>query len=152
MSFRQSQRVIPNGMRKVFSHDEYGIEIYIHESKFDAIGFAGKGSKPVFYHYYPSEQVMTKRITDRFNMLVEYYDNRKKQKEAKKELQKNFSTTLKEGDVLNGTWGYEQTNQEVFRVVKVLGPRSVIIARPNLKNEYTHFLQGTYHLLSGYIV
>lgn len=147
---RTLTRYIPNGMTLTLSNPALGIEIYTNQEKLTAIGYGGKGGKPVFNYYYRSLESLRESISKNFSNLEKYYQSKLDHKTEKKAALATFSTQLKEGDVLSGSWGYDQTNAEVYRVVRVLGKRQVEIAKACLENEPTHFMQGVYHLLPGY--
>jgi len=58
-------------------------------------------------------------------------DNERRNEAYKAEQRKNRTspTTLKVGDILVSSWGYEQTNIEFYQVVKVVGNNSIDIRR-----------------------
>lgn len=49
--------------------------------------------------------------------------------EQEKEAKRNFKTTLKVGDILVSTWGYEQTNVDYYQVIRVVGRVTVEIRK-----------------------
>lgn len=48
-------------------------------------------------------------------------------KQERRAKRKAFASTLKVGDILVYSWGYEQTNIDYFEVVAVHGPRAITI-------------------------
>lgn len=60
-----------------------------------------------------------------------------KQKLERKLERVSFKTTLKPGDILNTSWGYEQTNVDFFQVIAVLSPKRVQVQAigKTLKND-----------------
>ncbi len=49
---------------------------------------------------------------------------------------------IKEGDLLNSCWGYDQTNVEFFKVKRVLGKNYIIIQELGRKYNETGFMCG----------
>lgn len=99
-------------------------EVYLYENgKLCAMGFIAKQSKPAFHFAFRTEEQRTKHVD-------EFFASRQKSQEFKENRQKEkreFVTSLKVGDVLHGSWGYDQTNPEFAEVVEVIGPRCVMI-------------------------
>lgn len=48
------------------------------------------------------------------------------------QIQRAFEHTLKVGDILVSSWGYEQTNVEFFEVVKTKGKKTVVLRQRNV--------------------
>lgn len=87
-----------------------------------AKGFGGKRSKPDFYIRFRTEQQMNEHITRYFEsgLKVKAYKAERKAEQSKPH-------TLKVGDILSGSWGYDQTNVDFFQVVELKGVRQVIV-------------------------
>ena len=81
------------------------------------IAFAGKSNKHIWFHRFSNEQ-------QRDAHVKETITNRKSDMESKnkrREERKNFVHTLKVGDILYSSWGYDQTNIDFYQVTKVIG-------------------------------
>ena len=63
-------------------------------------------------------------------------------KAARREQRKAFRHTLKVGDVLRSSWGYDQTNIDYYEVTALIGEH-IIKARPiATESVETEWLQG----------
>lgn len=109
-------------MSQIINQDT--VEVYYKEKdgKPIVMGFAGRRTKPDFYYRFSTRERMT-----------EYLNNWRKNLEArdeqvkKRQQERLAPTTLKKGDVLYGTWGYDQTNVDFYEVISVLGSRMIEI-------------------------
>lgn len=143
-------RYIPGNMALVKDEPKYGIEIYADYDRLSAIGYLGKAFRPAFNYRFQTREHLDRYIEKTYqNWMADrvYRENRKLEKQN---AIHNFHTALKEGDILAGSWGWEQTNWDIYRVVRVLSPRRVEIAKANRKTEETHFMQGTYTVQPGH--
>lgn len=103
-----------------------------------ALGFSGKRQKPDFRYYFGDEE-----RRDRY--VSEWFDDRAKVEAMRRERQdkrKAFQHTLKVGDVLVNSWGYDQTNIDYFEVTAVVGKRMVEIREIGSQSNETLFMQG----------
>jgi hypothetical protein len=122
---------IPKDARKE-TREGVNAEAYLYEKpdgKPCGMGFIAKQSKPAFHYVYRSEDSRREAI-DRF------FDGIKASQEYKEKRQatrREFVTSLKVGDLLHGSWGYDQTNPEFAEVVDVTGPRSIVIRSIGMK-------------------
>lgn len=89
-----------------------------------AQGFSGKRSKHDFYLRFGSETSMDIFINEYFTKLIE----RKKNKDERRESAKSFVHTLKVGDILYSSWGYDQTNIDFYQVTQLVGSKKVKLA------------------------
>ena len=77
---------------------------------------------------------------DRTLQKLKIYKESLKGKSNKKIVRNGLE--LKEGDILNSSWGYEQTNVEFFIVKRILGNSTFIIQEVKRKYEKTIFMAG----------
>ena len=87
-----------------------------------AIGFGGKRSKPDFnYRFRTAEQ--------RDAHIERWLNNQKAHSEyqAKRKAERAKPHTLKLGDILYTSWGYDQTNIDFYQVTKVIGKKMIEI-------------------------
>lgn len=94
-------------------------EIYLYEDAEGrpcAKGFKGRKVGPVFNHYFGSEE---KRETFVNGKVSEWQADAKRKAERRSEA--NQPHSLKVGDILYSSWGYEQTNVDFFKVVRLAG-------------------------------
>lgn len=87
-----------------------------------SIGFAGKAAKPAFHYRHRSER-------ERAEHIAGFIAGRKATAEAKAKLKADRKSphTLKVGDILVSSWGYDQTNIDYYQVTRVPGSQSVEI-------------------------
>jgi hypothetical protein len=78
--------------------------------------YAGKSCKPTSNYYYHTEAQMMKAIEDFFAGLERTAEVKATRKNAER-IARSIGHGWEVGDILNGSWGYEQTNQEFCKVV-----------------------------------
>lgn len=86
-----------------------------------AIGYRGKAAKHSFNYSFRDE-------ARRAEYVEQFFANVKARQEtvaARRGERKAFQTKLKVGDILYGSWGYDQTNVDFYEVVAVPGPQTV---------------------------
>lgn len=116
---------IPKGALPI-DPDGTDAAIYTYENgeKPLAIAFVGKAAKPTWHYQFPNEEMREGRI----KALIE---GRKAHAEAKAKAkaERNKPHSLKIGDILDCSWGYDQTNIDFYEVVKVVGKNTVEIRK-----------------------
>lgn len=87
-----------------------------------SIGFAGKAAKPAFHYRHRSEH-------ERAEYIAGFIAGRKDAAEAraKRQAERKAPHTLKVGDILVSSWGYDQTNIDFYQVTRVPGANTVEI-------------------------
>jgi len=126
---------------KKFVYDGINAEIYLYDTAKGpaAAMFGGKRSKPDKQYYYRSLEARDKAIS-------EYLDSLKASAEFKASMRAkrdSFQHTLKVGDMLRCSWGYDQTNVDFYQVTDLIGNTMVEI-RPIAGNySETGFMSGT---------
>lgn len=120
MTYREYCDNKENHVKKIERH---GGVVYIIRNidDFVATGFSGRRGKPDFKYRFNSLEKMTAHIDGFFAKL--------KSKEEKKLAEKNATHSLKIGDILYSSWGYDQTNIDFYQVTKVISDKSVKIRR-----------------------
>ena len=91
-----------------------GTEIYLYtdaKGRPCAKGFRGRAQKSTFHHHYKSEE-------GREASLARWIAAEEKDAKAKLERRDKMSRphSLKIGDILSSSWGYEQTNVDFYEV------------------------------------
>lgn len=82
-----------------------------------AKGFSGSAGKPSFFYRFRSE-------SSREQHIVEFFANEQAKKDYKRTLseqKKAFKHTLTIGQLMHGSWGYDQTNCELWEVTALIG-------------------------------
>jgi len=83
---------------------------------------------------------LKKALKSAYNTADYEYSKKERIKAEKNKLfEQKFQNNFKVGDILNGSWGYEQTNQEWYVVTKVL-PKSVKVRELPIKKEENGFM------------
>lgn len=93
----------------------------IENGRFLAKGYTPKGKKHLFYWSCRTEAEATKYATN----LMESYDASMKRKLEDK-AKRNQECTLKVGDIIYSSWGYEQTNIDWYEVVAIKGKKVTV--------------------------
>ena len=120
---------IPKGMQKVISMT--GTELYMDtdtsgQAPYKAMGFSGKKAKYDFFFRFRTPE-------SRAEYVNKWEDKLKKVREYKQERKEKRSLphTLKVGDIMYSSWGYDQTNIDWYQVVKVVSGKMVEIRQIN---------------------
>lgn len=92
-----------------------------------AMGFCGKGKKPVWHYFFSSKENMDKYV-DKFFSDRQYSLARKEveKKERALKAEENVKKT-KVGDIYYSSWGYDQTNIDFYKIVARKGSRSFML-------------------------
>lgn len=87
-----------------------------------AIGFRGKANKPAFYFNFRNQE-------RRDEYIREWLDGQRASKASKAayRVERSKPHSLKVGQVLYSSWGYDQTNIDYYEVIRVVGPHTVEI-------------------------
>jgi hypothetical protein len=117
------------------------------KTKYYAIAFLGKQSKPFFHYSYRDERHREREVE-------RIAQGRKEELEAKEERRQErlkFRHDFNVGDILYSSWGYDQTNINFYEVTKILGPKFIEIrelaqkiARSEKTADYVLPMPGRY--------
>jgi hypothetical protein len=117
--------------------------------------FRGKAAKPIANYAFKSADRAEAFIAsekEKEAARVAYQATRKAERSAKAAA---FVMPYKVGDVLHGSWGWEQTNCEFAQVVKILGKRKLVIQGISSKrvgDGYSHGMAENLVPLPGVFV
>lgn len=103
-----------------------------------AIGYKGSSSKAVFHYNFHSEERRREYVAGWHKNILAYVEYKNEQKQKRN----SFEHTLKVGDILYSSWGWEQTNIDFYQVTEVRG-KFVTIQEISKNREETGWLQGT---------
>lgn len=113
-------RYIPKDAREIQHPAGLGVA-YASESvnargrtSYAVMAYQGKATKSAFYEGYGTAEARDKRISDWFSSLTNW-----EAQKAQFRADRNRPTTLKPGDIVCNSWGWEQTNIDFFEVVRV---------------------------------
>ena len=87
------------------------------------IAYTGKRSKPNFHERYGSID----KMMDRINLYAKRQKEIKQEKIDKRNAKKNMKHTLKVGDVLSTSWGYDQTNVDMYQIVEMKTAKTAVL-------------------------
>jgi hypothetical protein len=104
-----------------------------------AVGFRGKAIKSSFRHWFQGEQRRAAHVAE----WIERLNADAQRREAAKAEKSAMPHTLKLGDILYTSWGYDQTNIEFFEVVAVRGACVDIRELSQDRHESSMGMQGT---------
>lgn len=93
--------------------------------------YVGRQKKPRVYTKFKSDKLMVQYIKDYSSRMDGYWDRRKPEERA-----------LEVGDILGASWGYEQTNVNYYKVIKLVGKTQVEVVEIGMISEPTGNMQG----------
>jgi hypothetical protein len=114
--------------------------VYVY-GKWCAIGYGGKRNNHDWSYRFLSEQQMRDYIANYFRNL-EGHNQMMAERKAK---QVTYRHDYKVGDILNGSWGYDQTNQEFYQVVRVVSDKTIAV------RKIAHTLTSMTQSMAGYV-
>ena len=129
---RLAARFIPKDATCILEHTN-GSACYTYESngKPCAVAFWGTAAKSLWRHSFRSESERNRTIWE-FKESVEAHVTRRRQEAD--------PITLKVGDIVNTSWGYDQTNVEFYVVTRVSKAR-VWVRRIKADSEAIGYMQ-----------
>lgn len=141
---RVASRYIPKGARAVRCKVS-GAVAYLYNVGGNGrpclMGYVGSSGKPAVSYSYRSPEARDKAAAQFLqNALASY--KAKLEREAEKRAKLAKPHDLKVGDVLSGSWGYDQTNYEWWQVVALKGARMVEIRKLCSEAVETGFMSG----------
>ena len=124
------ERFVPKQLTTKIKENEYVDFIWNNDKeKPSCIAYPKKGKNKIWWYRFKNVEHMNNRIDA---LLSSYQERKKRNEEYKSErLQPH---TLKTGDIMVASWGYDQTNIDFYKVVKLVGKTSVELCA--MSNEY----------------
>lgn len=98
----------------------------------------GKQRKPMCHYLFSSLEKRNNYVTILKSNHLKKIQREEEAKQAEIKEQKEFATSLKTGDILVSSWGYEQTNVNYYQIVQKKGMTVIIqeIAKKITSTEY----------------
>lgn len=90
------------------------------------IAWGGKADKPAYHYRYRSREDAVKKAED----FIAGRQQHAELKSARLKERNDFRTTLEVGNVLDASWGYDQTNIDFYEVTAVSPDRRYVTIRP----------------------
>lgn len=113
-----------------------------------AIAFAGKQSKPLWHYAFRNEADRDRSIKETIASRKSVLEDKNRKLQERREFKHEFNV----GDILDSSWGYDQTNVSWYEVVDILGSQMVAIREINGKvvrrehgADYVEPVPGSYH-------
>lgn len=144
-------RYIPEGSRAI-EFPEVNAVAYVHEvsregfgARYYMVAYSGKRNKPDANYSFKSAEARDKAVADWADGLKRCAEYKAKMKADR--ISKPVS--LKVGDIVHTSWGYDQTNVDFFEVVRLVGKSSVGIRKVSAEIEATGYASGNCTAESG---
>ena len=113
---RLAQRWFPKGAMAINHPDGLGVA-FVAEWKqpgsFQVVAYAGTAGKPSFNFIYKTRELAEKKVSEFFTNLLAHKIHIAERREV---LNKPHS--LKVGDVITNSWGYDQTNVDCYQITR----------------------------------
>jgi hypothetical protein len=116
---KQLIRWIPPSATKIEDPNGFGVGYIVlsdgpSRQKAIVMAFAGNASKHSFYESYRDEDRARARVAEFFRNLADH-----KNRVADRRAEASAGHSIKVGEIISNSWGYDQTNVDFYRVVKV---------------------------------
>lgn len=98
-----------------------GTEIWFSDNgkQFSATCFTGKAQKPSIHNLYRTAEGRQTHVDNWLSNIIANAAYKAEIKQARKEAACPFQV----GDILTGSWGYDQTNQEFCQIIAISGKK-----------------------------
>ncbi|KWF77602.1 hypothetical protein WL93_26690 [Burkholderia diffusa] len=129
---------IPQRYREIQREDDLGVIVVADETGLVVMGFSGKRQKSDFHIKFRTKERVDQYVAD----WLAGIRSRAQQKIERREARKSAPNPLKVGDILQASWGYEQTNVDYYQVTAAIGKHTVEIQEVSSIREATGDMQG----------
>lgn len=103
-----------------------GVDAVAYVTENTAIGYKGKANKPAFNYRFRDAQQRQTYVAGFFEKVKAAQDWTATKAAMRKAERASWVPDLQPGDVLYGSWGYDQTNVEFVKVLEVKGKRALV--------------------------
>jgi hypothetical protein len=103
-----------------------GVNAVVYLDGLVARAYEGKRNKPSFNYIFRSEDQAKAYIADWLEKAQKYQQAKDAQVAELKAKRAAWVPAMKAGDILYGSWGYDQTNVEFVEVIEVKGKRALV--------------------------
>lgn len=112
------------GTEKIMDSQGTNLTIIVWDgpNKPGAILFEGKSDKPLWRYSFKSVAARDKKIEDTIEVAKVVMERKQRGRQQRSE----FQHSLKLGDILVASWGYDQTNVDFYEVTKLLSKAVVV--------------------------
>ena len=99
-----------------------------------AYGYVGKSKKTKWACRFQSKENMDEYIDTFFKKQEELRKFKEEEKNRRKVLKEKKAENIKVGDILTGSWGWEQTNVEAYQVIDKPAKFTVVLREINVES------------------
>ncbi len=140
MTYRMTREFfIPKNSTKISAKDSSAVA-YLYADKKDrpcARVFSGKRAKPDSKFYYRTDAERAKFVAVEFDSIRDRETAKKERQESRKAEGRGLAV----GDIVDSSWGYDQTNVEFYEVTALVGKTMVELRELAQTREDTHWAQ-----------
>lgn len=133
-----AHRYIPQGAIAETFDDINAVVYRYHNGRPYAIAYSGKRQQPDFHFAYFSEAIREEAIA----RWVASLRKNKACKAGRAAKRNAFQPSLKVGDILVSSWGYDQTNVDYYEVIALKGKKLVWLRELATVQTETSFMSG----------
>lgn len=127
LSYQPSKESMTKGYMKIVPKDA-NVEFYVKDGyvtgTYYAMAFIGKSGKPAWNYQFRSLERREAKIKEQIEASKASMVFK-----AEQRAERNKPHSLKVGDVLSSSWGYDQTNVDFYMITRVVGPHMVEAGR-----------------------
>jgi hypothetical protein len=112
---KERLRWYPDGAIKVTHKQKLGVAYYYTTARgnIGVVAYVGNAAKNAFHYSYRKQELAAVKVKEFFDGLTQH-ENRKRAEREKSAA----GHTLKVGDIITNSWGYDQTNVDWYQVVQ----------------------------------
>lgn len=120
----KKQRWIPEGSKTLYETDECVVYSRVVEGRVMAIAYEGNSKNPSWHYRFKSLEELDQYASE-WSLKTTKRRKEHKQRVIERRKNRNQPHTLKVGDILYSSWGYEQTNVDFYQVTKLKGKNTI---------------------------
>jgi len=131
----QSARYVPEHTDKI---ETANYVCYIDKVKLIAACYLGKSSRFAFNFRFRNIEHLEKYVSEMLSKYDTHFKERAEKRQTLKDLNATFEVKryFEVGDIVQNTWGYEQTNQEFYQVIRIRGRKQIVVREIAQKSTY----------------
>ena len=135
-------RFIPNGFTAEYETKD--LVIYSDRKNMKAISYKGKSNKPFWHFRFLKMSDMDSRINSTIESVLKEVEKKRIESEKLAELKENYDIRnhLKIGDIINNSWGWEQSNEDFYQIVDFKGKTKIVCRELSQDYVETGFMSG----------
>ncbi len=115
-----------------------GYVVYVNEDKKTAMMYTGRKRKYDWFFRFKSVEDMMVYINEKITCYQHFQELKAKERASRR----GFETSIKVGDILVSSWGWEQTNVDFYQVVERRGKTTVLLRKISRTVTETGYMSG----------